>query len=55
MDDLIREMAEKHGTNAELLRDLLAWEQGKVHLEKRRNLIKDLRGILERHVLEEQS
>lgn len=54
MDDLIREMAEKHDMDAALLRELLEWEQARVHFKKRRNLIKDLRRILESHALEEQ-
>lgn len=54
MDDLIGEMAEKHGTDVDLIRDLLKWEQARVHLKKRRNLINDLRGILERHTLKER-
>lgn len=53
MDDLIREVAEEHGTPPELLRQLLEWERAKVHLKKRRNKIPGLREILERFVLEE--
>ena len=53
MDDLIREMAEKHGTPPELLQELLEWERGKVHLKRRHNKIPDLRRILEGFLPEE--
>lgn len=53
MDELIEEMAEKHGTDADLLREMLEWERSKVHLERRRGKIQNLREILENHVSQE--
>ena len=50
MDDLIREITEKHGVDARLLQDLLKVELGKVHLERRRGAKDELRSIIEQHL-----
>ncbi len=54
MDELIEKMAEKHGTDADLLREMLEWERSKVHLERRRGKIQNLRGFLESYVAQEK-
>ena len=54
MDDLIRQCAEKHAVDAELIHRLIEYEKTKMHLKLRRGAKDDLRRIIETHI-EEQS
>lgn len=54
MDNIIYEVAQKHGADPELVRQLLQYEQSKVHLERRRGAKDDLRRIIEQHIEEHQ-
>ena len=52
MDDLINETARKHNVDPDLIRGLLAVEQSKVHLRKRRGAKDELRQLVEKHIEE---
>ncbi|MCI0623305.1 MAG: hypothetical protein L0387_16875 [Acidobacteria bacterium] len=52
MDDLICEVAKKHDADADLLRQLIDYEQTKVHLERRRGAKDELCRFLEKHIEE---
>ncbi len=53
MEDLLERIAKKHGVSVDLLRRLIEVELPRVHLEKRRNVRRDLRQEIE-HWLESQ-
>ena len=44
---IVKEVADKHGVDAGLIETLLAYEQKRVHLEKRRGAKEQLRSIIE--------
>ena len=48
MEDLLEKVAQKYEISADLLRQLIEVERPRVHLEKRRNVGRDLRQVIER-------
>lgn len=50
MNDLIKENARKYEINSEMLQCLIDLEQEKVHLQKRRNVTKELRDIIDKYI-----
>lgn len=51
-DRLLTEIAEKHDVDPDLLKDLIDYEQGRVHLKKRRGAKGDIQRIIEDRILE---
>jgi hypothetical protein len=52
-EELLHDVAQKHEVDAELLRELIAFEAPKVHLEKRRGAKEGLRKIIEARIDDE--
>jgi len=50
MNDLIKENARKYEINSEMLKCLIDLEQEKVHLQKRRNVTKEIRDIIDNYI-----
>lgn len=50
MNDLIKENARKYEINSEMLKCLIDLEQEKVHLQKRRNITKELLDIIDKYI-----
>ncbi len=50
MNDLIKENAQKYEINSEMLKCLIDLEQEKVHLQKRRNITKELLDIIDKYI-----
>ena len=53
MDNLIEEVARNQEINPKLLKELISLEQEKVHLQRRRNIGKDILEIIDRYIEEE--
>lgn len=54
MDKLVSQIAEKHKVTPELIERLVAYEQTKVHLERRRGAKDELRRVIEQHIEEQE-
>jgi hypothetical protein len=54
IDNIIHEVAQKHGADPALIQQLVEYEQTKVHLERRRGAKEDLRRRIEQHIDEHQ-
>jgi hypothetical protein len=54
MDELIRQLSERHKVDADLISQLLQYEQTKIHMERRRGAKDELRRIIEKHLEEHQ-
>ena len=52
MDNLIEEMAKNHEIDPKLLKDLISIEQEKVHLQKRRNVGKEILETIDSYIEE---
>ena len=50
---LLKEIAEKHKVDDSLLKELIDYEQGRVHLKRRRGAKKDIRHQIDAHLTEE--
>jgi len=50
MNDLIKENALKYEINSEMLNSLINLEQEKVHLQRRRNVTKDILEIIDKYI-----
>jgi hypothetical protein len=50
MDDLIGEVARRHGVDRKLIERLIDYEKTKVHLSKRRGAKGELRQMIEKHI-----
>jgi len=53
MDKLIEEMAKHQEINPKLLKDLISIEQEKVHLQKRRNVGKEILEVIDSYIEEQ--
>jgi hypothetical protein len=51
-DRLLTDIAEKHEVHPDLLKQLIEYEQGRVHLKKRRGAKKDIQRIIEHSIFE---
>jgi hypothetical protein len=49
---LLTEIAEKHDTDPALLQKLIDYEQGRVHLRKRRGAKADIQRAIEEHIFD---
>jgi hypothetical protein len=49
-DRLLTDVAEKHNVDPKLLKDLIDYEQGRVHLKKRRGAKDDIQRIIEHSI-----
>lgn len=49
-DRLLTEIAEEHGVAADLLNDMIDYEKGRVHLERRPGAKADLREMIEQRL-----
>ena len=54
MDELVNEIAGKYNVVPELIERLVAYEQTKVHLERRRGAKDELRRVIEQHIEEQK-
>ena len=50
MDDLIEEVAARHGVDRKLIDRLIDYERTRVHLSKRRGAKDELRQLIEKHM-----
>ena len=51
-DRLLTDVAEKHDVDPDLLKQLIGYEQGRVHLQKRRGAKDEIRRIIEHSIFE---
>jgi len=51
-ESLLRDIAEEHQVSATLLQELINYEQGRVHLQRRRGAKSDIQQIIEQHIFE---
>ena len=51
-ESLLRDIAEEHEVSATLLQELITYEQGRVHLQRRRGARNDIQQIIEQHIFE---
>jgi len=54
MNKIIDEVAQKHGADPGLIRQLLEYEETKVHLQRRRGAKDELRRRIEQHINENE-
>lgn len=54
MDELVKKLAQKHDVAEGLIQRLIAYEQSRVHLQKRRGAKDELRRIIEKHLGEHE-
>jgi hypothetical protein len=47
LDRIVNEVSKKHDVSSDLVRKMTALEQGKLHLERRRGITRDLRALLQ--------
>lgn len=55
LDGIIEEAASRHNVSTKLVREMMALEQGKLHLERRRGITGDLRQLLQKTLATEHT